>query len=86
MEKMKCNCPLEEDRCFCDNPLKEGYVRLYEDHTGRWYEDVTIEENKKRIEEMNNDPLYQILMEEIQKEINSEVVRLIAKNVKVDKK
>ena len=45
-----------------DFPLKEGYERIYGDHTGRWFTDYPPED----IEQMANDPLAKILQEEIQ--------------------
>ena len=58
-------------------PVKKGYVRLYKDHTGRWYEDVTESEMKKRQEAFDNDPIAQILIEEIQKEIDAEILKAL---------
>jgi hypothetical protein len=55
--------------------LQPGYAREYEFLHG--YNDITIEELDKRVEDFNNDPLAQILMEEIQKEINREVIQSI---------
>lgn len=60
------------------DPVKPGYVRVYTDHTGRWYQDYTQEEYDKII----NHPFMVILREEIQKEINKEVIRLIRSNGK----
>lgn len=53
-----------------DFPLKEGYVRIYMDHTGRWFEDHLP---YKRGE----DPLYDMFHDEVQKEINKEVIESV---------
>ena len=60
-------------------PVKEGYVRIFEDHTGRWYKDITQEE----YDAMTNDPLYKILVDEMVKEIDKEIINTIAKNAKL---
>lgn len=60
-------------------PVEKGYVRLYTDHTGRWYEDITIEEHEKRIKEAQDDPFYQFVAEEIRKEIDREIIKQITK-------
>lgn len=54
-------------------PPKEGYTRIFEDHTGRWFKDVSPEE----MEEYKNDPFMKILNEEITKEINREIIEII---------
>lgn len=51
-------------------PVKEGYVRMYEDHTGRYYTDITIEE----YESQKDDPFLQILNEEIRKELDNDLL------------
>ena len=52
---------------------REGYTRIFEDHTLRWFKDFSPEQ----IEEMENDPFMKILNEEIKKEINKEIVDII---------
>lgn len=59
-------------------PVEEGYVRVFEDHTYRWYTDYTQEE----YDAMINDPLAVILREEVQKEIDKEIIELINKKAK----
>lgn len=59
--------------------IPEGHIRLYEDHTYRWYEDVSEEEYARRCEEFDNDPLCSVLKEEIQKEINKAILDEIIK-------
>lgn len=66
----------EYETLYSDKP-PPGYVRRYEDHTGRWYKDLTEAENAAEIEAFKNDPLCQILQEEIQKEINAEIMRAL---------
>lgn len=68
----------QEDVVLSDDfpPVKPGYVRVFIDHTGRWYEDYTQEEYDK----MMNDPLMVIFREEIQKEVNKEIIAEICKN------
>ena len=56
-------------------PIEPGRVRIYEFLHG--YEEISIEEYNARVEEYKNDPLCQALEEEILKEINREVVRMI---------
>jgi hypothetical protein len=58
-------CHLEED------PLKEGYTRIYGDHTGRWYDDVSPED----MEASRNDPLMIDLRTAIDEEVNREIMR-----------
>jgi hypothetical protein len=53
-----------------EKPVKPGYVRIYEDHTYRNYQDFSEEE----LEQNKNDLLMKILLEEIQKEIDAEVI------------
>jgi hypothetical protein len=59
----------------CDLNPEVGYVRIYTDHTGRWYEDIP----EAQLEESKSDPLMRLLQEEINKEINREIVRTIVK-------
>lgn len=54
-----------------EEPVKDGFVRIYEFLHG--WEDVTEEKYEKSI----NDPLAVIIREEIQKEINREIIRMI---------
>ena len=58
---------------FEEEPVKDGYVRVYIDHTGRWYKDYTQEEFDKII----NHPFSVLLREEIQKEINREIIEML---------
>lgn len=63
-----------------ENPVKPGFVRVYEDHTYRNYQDVP--------EKWDYDPenpqhvFIKILQEEIQKEINREINREIVEKIK----
>jgi hypothetical protein len=52
-------------------PLKEGYTRIYEDHTGRNWQDVSPED----MEASRNDPLIIDLQTAIDEEINREIAR-----------
>ena len=58
-------------------PIAEGYIRVYDDHTCRWFTDFTEAE----IDEMNNDPFMKILRECITEEINKEVVAELRKRL-----
>jgi hypothetical protein len=53
-----------------NDPIQPGYTRIYIDHTGRVYQDVKTED----LENDRNDPLRKLLLEEIQKEINREII------------
>lgn len=59
-----------------EEPVKEGFVRIYEFLHG--WDDIPETE----YEEMINDPFAIILREEIQKEINAEIIREINKAAK----
>lgn len=59
---------------------EENKIRVYEDHTGRWYEDLTEEEYIKKMD-ASNDAIYLTVSMEIEKEINKEIVEVI--NAKV---
>jgi nuclear transport factor 2 (NTF2) superfamily protein len=67
-----------EQQDFIDVPLKEGYTRIYSDHTGRWFDDYSPEQ----MEFMRNDPLMKIIHEEITKEIDREIIRQMVKNIR----
>lgn len=58
-------------------PIPEGHVRVYTDHTGRWYEDIPQADHDAMVEAARNDPLLQILNAEIQAEIDREIVASI---------
>jgi hypothetical protein len=58
------------------DPLQPGFVRIYE--MFNWYKDVPI----KEFEDGLNDPAYKILVEEIQKEIDKEIIETIRQNRK----
>ena len=58
-----------------EEPVKEGYTRVYTDHTGRYYTDYSPED----MQAMIDDPLAKILREEITKEINKEIIDAFAK-------
>ena len=49
-------------------PVKEGYTRIFTDHTGRWYEDIKISTLEKFRDQTPEGILFDILQEEIQKE------------------
>lgn len=59
-----------------EDPLMPGYIRRYEFLHG--YEDVPIAEFEKD----QNNPVMKILAEEIQKEIDKEIIKLICDKVK----
>lgn len=63
----------------CDLKPEAGYVRVYTDHTGRWYEDILKTELERINHESRNDPLMKILGEELMTEINREIVRAVVK-------
>ena len=73
----ECNCGAKDPECICETPVAEGYVRIFEFMHG--YRDIPEEE----LEAAKNDPLYKILMEEVTKEIDKEIIRQIEKNVRV---
>jgi len=59
-----------------DDPVKPGYIRIYVDHTGRWYHDISDGEHRKELYLIatSNEPEYallRILQEEIQKEVDA---------------
>ena len=58
------------------DPLAPGYIRIYEFLHG--YEDILIEEYERRL----NNPVYEILVEELRKEIDKELISTIIKKVK----
>lgn len=58
-------------------PVPEGYVRIFEDHTGRWYEDIPQAEYDRRVAEALNDPFLRLLREEIDAEIDREIIASI---------
>jgi len=64
-----------------ETPLKEGYVRLYQFLHG--YQDIPIKQWEQMQEDAKNDPLFQMLQEEITKEINREVIRTMEENIRV---
>jgi len=59
-----------------DDPLMPGHIRMWEFLHG--YEDIPIE----KYEAQMNDPLYQILIDEIRKEIDREIIETICKNAR----
>lgn len=59
----------DAEQDLIDYPLKEGYVRIYMDHTGRYFED-------RLPYERGDDPIYDLLSDEIQKEINQEIIKV----------
>lgn len=61
-----------------DDPLLPGHVRLYEFLHN--YEDITFAEEARRHALWANDPLAQILDQEIQKAIDADVIATICKN------
>lgn len=61
-----------------ENPPKPGYHRLYNDHTGRWYDDMSPEQYEAEM----NDPRLNILRDEINKEILREIRREIMGGLK----
>lgn len=56
-------------------PLQDGFVRQYTDHTGRFFQDI---DPSAPIDHVWRD-LYDILSEETQKEINSQLISNISK-------
>lgn len=64
-----------------EEPIQPGRVRIYEFMHG--YEEISIEEYNERVEAYKNDPLCQIIEQEIQKEINAEVIRQINVRAKI---
>jgi len=58
------------------DPLMPGHVRIYE--MMNWYRDIPIEKYEKQM----NDPLYQIVIDEIRKEIDREIIETICKNAR----
>lgn len=64
---MKSNEELDEDGF---PPVKEGYHRVFMDHTGRWYKDFSAEEWEAHI----NDPLIKIWREAVTNAIDLEII------------
>ena len=64
-----------------DNP-KPGYVRVYVDHTGRWYDDITQEEYDRRVKEFGEDPLAQFVTQEIKNEIDNQIIKVMKEKSK----
>jgi hypothetical protein len=75
-----CSVGLKPDPSDGYPLLQPGYVRLYEFLHG--YEDIPIEEWQAIQQATKDDPLMQILAEEVQKEINKEVVRMICEKAR----
>lgn len=69
---MKKQLSLLEDT---EPPMDFGKIRVYTDHTGRFYEDVTPEEYELRY---NSEEL-KLLREEVQKEIDREMLEQMLK-------
>jgi hypothetical protein len=57
-------------------PVKEGYVRIYEDHTGRWYTDV-LESELVPDENTLEGQFAKIFWEEVRKETDLQVLEEI---------
>lgn len=68
------------DPDYPDHPLQPGHVRLYEFLHG--FEDITLEEEARRIVDWANDPLAQLLDAEMLKEINKQIIAKINEGVK----
>jgi hypothetical protein len=51
-------------------------IKVYTDHTGRWYEEYTKEE----YDALMNDPLFEIMGEEVKLEIDKEILNEIKNN------
>lgn len=64
---------------FTDTPVPNGYIRIYEDHTGRFYQDIPefVDDGSPEAE------LFKILKEEIQKEILEEEVKELLERMKL---
>lgn len=62
----------DEDDFYDHPPVKEGYIRIYEDHTGRWYTDVL--ESELVVDETTFEGIF---WEEVQKECDLQVIEKI---------
>ena len=71
---------IDEDGSFPAIPPR--HVRYYE--MFHVYQDVTIEQHQQHRQEVESDPAYQILVEEIQKEINKQVIADITSTARGD--
>ena len=58
-----------EERHLKEFPLQEGFERHYNDHTGRFFRDIDPNEPVDPLEQ----ELFDILNQEIQKEIQKEI-------------
>ena len=67
------NCMKSVDEEF---PLKEGYTRVYEDHTGRWFKDYSPEEYEEAFNSPEMQEFGKILQEEIDKEVINKMLEI----------
>jgi hypothetical protein len=61
---------LKDDKQSSDVPPKEGYIRVFTDHTRRWYEDIPEEEYNQPPSQWKTE-----LLQLLQKEIDAEMLR-----------
>lgn len=62
--------------------VRLGHFRFYDDHTGRWYEDITQVQYNMIVEEAKNDPMFSFMAESIKEEIDKKIVKTITKVMK----
>jgi hypothetical protein len=67
-----CKDKETEERHLRDNPLPDGWIRHYNDHTGRFYNDYSPEE-WERINRPN--PVSEALEKAVTEEINTAIIR-----------
>ena len=56
-------------------------IKVYTDHTGRWYEEYTKEE----YDALMNDPLFEIMGEEVKLEIDKEIMEYFYDELNLEK-
>lgn len=61
------------------NPVKPGFVRVYEDHTYRWYQDIPEEDLEYKPGSIEHE-MAKIIREEIDKEILKQIIEGVEKS------
>ena len=60
-----------ELRQLAEDPLKDGMLRIYTDHTGRYYRDVDENDNPF---DLSQSVIGRIFLEEVRKEADLEII------------
>ena len=58
---------------------QDGNIRVFNDHTRRFYDECTEEEFLEKMKELEEDPVQQIINEEVKKEANKIIIDQIKK-------